>query len=110
MEPVLSPRRFAARKGAADANQSAIVRALRQCGASVVDLHAVGGGVSDLLVGHRGVNYLLEVKVETGMLRESQTRFIAEWRGLGPKVVRTPAEALQAIGISSLNLTPNDTV
>ena len=45
-----------------DANQTAIVEALRKCGASVQSLAAVGKGVPDLLVGLRSRNYLLEVK------------------------------------------------
>lgn len=36
-----------------DANQTAIVEALRKCGASVQSLAAVGKGVPDLLVGLR---------------------------------------------------------
>lgn len=45
-----------------DANQAAIVKALRQMGASVQPLHTVGQGTPDLLVGIQGRNYLLEVK------------------------------------------------
>lgn len=45
-----------------DANQSSIVLALRQIGATVQPLHMVGRGVPDLLIGYRGQNFLLEVK------------------------------------------------
>lgn len=48
--------------GRTDANQSEIVAALRKCGASVQILSSVGRGVPDLIVGWRGVNYLMEVK------------------------------------------------
>ncbi len=95
----MKPRRFAARRGPADANQSGIIKALRRCGASVVDLHAVGGGVSDLLVGWRGENLLLEVKVAKGVVRESQSEFMATWKGRPPIVVRSELEALAAIGV-----------
>jgi len=45
-----------------DRNQSAIIKALRQMGATVQPLHAVGAGCPDLLVGFRGENVLIEVK------------------------------------------------
>ncbi len=45
-----------------DANQTEIVKALRQVGASVQSLASTGKGCPDLLVGFRGVNWLLEIK------------------------------------------------
>ena len=45
-----------------DINQSVIVAALRQLGASVQPLHILGGGAPDLLIGWRGQNLLIEVK------------------------------------------------
>jgi hypothetical protein len=45
-----------------DDNQTEIVSALRQIGASVQPIHMVGKGVPDLLVGFRGQTLLLEVK------------------------------------------------
>lgn len=45
-----------------DANQNEIVKALRQIGCSVQSLASVGKGVPDLLVGFRGVNFLIEIK------------------------------------------------
>ena len=45
-----------------DANQAEIVQALRQIGAVVQSLAAVGNGCPDLLVGFRGKNWLLEIK------------------------------------------------
>ena len=45
-----------------DANQSAIVKALREIGATVQVLSAVGQGCPDLAVGYHGVNVLLEAK------------------------------------------------
>ena len=92
-------RRFAARRGKLDATQPDIVKALKRVGASVQDLHAVGGGCPDLIVGYRGVNYLLECKTDTGAMKESQDTFIAGWQGAPVRVVRSPAEALTAIGI-----------
>lgn len=45
-----------------DDNQPAIVKALRAVGCSVQSLASIGKGCPDLLVGYRGVNYLIEVK------------------------------------------------
>ena len=45
-----------------DANQAAIVAALRQVGCYVQDLSGVGRGCPDLLVGYRGVWHVIEVK------------------------------------------------
>ena len=83
-----------------DANQSAIMAVLRQVGATVVDLSAVGKGCPDLLVGHRGVTYLLEVKNVKGKNKTTpdQDVFYAWWRGAPVTIVRTADEALQAIG------------
>jgi hypothetical protein len=95
-----------------DANQKAIVAALRSAGASVASLHGVGGGVPDLAVGYRGANHLLEVKnparrTRAGLSHDaSRTRrdtAVAQqalresWRG-SVVVVWSVDEALQAIG------------
>jgi len=46
-----------------DDNQAAIVKALRAIpGVTVRSLAAVGDGMPDLAVGHRGKTYLLEIK------------------------------------------------
>ena len=81
-----------------DANQSSIIAVLREVGATVVDLSAVGKGVPDLLVGHRGVTYLLEVKNVKGKTTPDQDAFYAWWRGGPVHIVRTADEALSAIG------------
>ena len=59
----------------------------------------------DLLVGYRGKNYLLEVKLPLGpeggkshsKPNQSQVNFLRTWRGQRA-VVRSPQEALEAIG------------
>lgn len=86
-----------------DNNQSQIVTELQQIGASVIDLSGVGGGVCDLLVGYRGVNYLMEIKnLETGYgkrgLNKNQKDLADEWRGSPIHVVYTGDEALKIIG------------
>jgi Holliday junction resolvase len=82
-----------------DANQASIVSALRQVGASVVDLSAVGRGVPDLLVGFRGQTYLLEVKNRLGRnrLTADQNVFLAWWHGVPPIIVYNETDALIAI-------------
>ena len=59
-----------------DANHAAVVRALRQVGASVLDLSRVGQGCPDLLVGYQGKNFLVEVKATAKKkLTKDQVRF-----------------------------------
>ena len=83
-------------KARVDANQSIIVDALRQVGARVVSLAAIGKGCPDLLVGFRGRNYLLEVKIDKGALTSMQVSFAEMWRGQ-VVVVRNVDEAIFAI-------------
>lgn len=86
-----------------DANHSKIVAALRQVGATVLDLSAVGGGCPDLLVGYRGHDLLMEVKdgekkPSQRRLRPNQVEFCERWRGKEPVKVETVDEALRIIG------------
>jgi hypothetical protein len=87
-----------------DANQAEIVAALFAAGCSVQDLHAVGGGCPDLLVGRCGVAFLLEVKAprnlrgEPKQLTPDQIEWHRSWRG-HVRVVTTPEEALHAVGL-----------
>lgn len=81
-----------------DANEPEIIRALESVGATVTHLDAGKGGIPDLLVGFRGVNYLLEVKTERGKLRPVQAEWHALWRGQ-VTVVRSVVEAWAAIGV-----------
>ena len=53
---------MARRAAKADANQPDIVQTFRDLGATVQHLHTVGMGCPDIIVGFRGVNYLVEIK------------------------------------------------
>jgi hypothetical protein len=87
-----------------DMNEAEIIDALRKAGASVFVLDRP----VDLLVGFRGVNYLVEVKLPLGpqggsshsYLTPAQADFQAGWRGQ-LTVVRTAEEALHEIGLLS---------
>ena len=99
-----------------DQNQSEIVDALRRVGCSVQDLHEVGQGCPDLLVGvpsyytmidpengerfmvNASHNILLEVKSAHGKLNEREAAWHADWRGQ-VCIVRSVDEALAAVGI-----------
>jgi hypothetical protein len=81
-----------------DANQDAIVSALRAAGATV----EIIGKPVDLLVGIHGRNFLLECK-DGGKtpgnrpLTKAQEKFIPAWRG-SVAVALSPEAALKVIG------------
>lgn len=85
-----------------DANQEAIVDALRVHGATVQSLAAIGAGCPDLLVGFGGQNFALEVKDPAKppshrRLTVEQRLWHARWQGQ-VETVLTSADALAAIG------------
>lgn len=84
-----------------DANQDAIVSALRAAGASVQSLAPIGKGCPDLLVGIGGATgealFLMELKVERAQPNDKQLKWHADWK-TQVHVVRTPDEALRVIG------------
>ena len=68
-----------------DANQAAIVGALRQAGCKVLHLHTIGRGVPDLLVCYRGLLILVEVKdggkaASKQKLTPDEQRWHSEWQ------------------------------
>ncbi len=70
-----------------DANQHEIVAALRAVGCSVQSIATVGHGCPDLLVGLRGMNWLMEVKdrrkpPSQRKLTPMEAAWAARWRGL----------------------------
>jgi hypothetical protein len=87
-----------------DANQAAIVEALRACGASVQSLAAVGKGVPDLLVGLRTRNYLIEVKdgskpPSARKLTPDQVQWHTKWAGQ-VLTVTSPDDALRQLDLT----------
>lgn len=95
-------------RGRTDANQKAVVAALRAAGCSVLSLANIGSNAPDLLVGFRGVTYLLEVKnpevVKTYNAKKreamkSQALWHQSWQGTPPVFVHSPEEALKAVGL-----------
>lgn len=83
-----------------DGNHKAIVATLRNAGAAVLSLAAVGHGVPDLLVYFRRTLYLLEVKdgsrpPSARRLRPAQEAFRLRWP---VSVVTSEVEALKAVG------------
>ena len=92
---------------ARDANEPEIVEALQAVGATVERLDTP----FDLLVGYRGKDFKLEVKVPLGKkggasasrLTVDQVVFQRTWRGAPLYVVRSSREALEAIGAKARN-------
>ena len=80
-----------------DANQDAIVCALRAAGASVQSLAAIGKGCPDLLVARAGLMWLMEVKRGAAKPNPAQYDWHANWMA-DVHVVRTPDDALRVIG------------
>lgn len=87
----MSLHRFDARR---DSNEKSIIKVLQSFGATV---HRLSEPV-DLLVGYKGVNYLIEIKTETGTLTKKQSEFVKSWKGRYA-ICRNETEALFAIGI-----------
>jgi Holliday junction resolvase len=86
-----------------DANQEAVVSALRAAGAQVQSLAAVGKGVPDLLVKYQGTFYLIEVKdgrqpPSKRQLTPDQVKWHEEWKCAFLGVVENPEQALKFIG------------
>jgi hypothetical protein len=91
------PRRAAKR----DAAEPEIVSTLQQCGFSVYRLDQP----VDLLVGHRGRNYLVEVKTGTKGygkgLNENQQQFDDNWRGSRVVTLHSAQDAMDwAVAVS----------
>ena len=72
-----------------DGNHETIAEALQYHGCIVADLAEAGGGVPDLLVGYRGIIFLVEVKSPVGVLSPKQRDFFDRWIEHPALVLRT---------------------
>lgn len=86
-----------ARHGRVDLNQKSIVKELRSRGCSVFVASDVGRNFPDLVIGHKGVNYMVELKSGKYKQSEGQVKFEKEWRGQY-NVAYTIEELLEIIG------------
>jgi hypothetical protein len=82
-----------------DENHRAIVSAFRYCGAHVGDLSNAGGGIPDLVIGFRGVLFLVEVKTPKGALSPKQKEFFALWSEYPTLVIRSVDEAMDVMEV-----------
>ncbi len=69
-----------------DANQSGIVRFLRDKGVIVRHTHMVGTGFPDIVCGYKGINFLFEIKdsdkpESAKKLTPAEIIFHYEWQG-----------------------------
>ena len=84
-----------------DANQKAIVIALRKLGATVEPIQRLGHGIPDLLCGFRGRNVLLEIKdpnqpPSKTVLTQDERDWHDMWRGQ-VAIVYDVNEAIHAV-------------
>lgn len=69
--------------------------ALRAAGRTVAVISMVGKGVPDLIAGHLGRTFLLEVKAGNAKMTVDEAAWHLAWRG-HVTIVRTPQEAIEA--------------
>lgn len=83
-------------KARVDNNQSAIVKEARQLGASVAITSQLGKGFPDIVIGHQGKNYLIEIKdgdssPSAQRLTPDEAHWHAAWRG-SVHIIKDPSE------------------
>jgi len=93
-----------------DANHNEIKAALIAHGATVYDLHAVGNGAPDMLVGWQGENFLMEIKNMKSLygrkgLNKKQRLFAGTWRGGHVHVVYSKEQAIEIMAKHVAELT-----
>jgi hypothetical protein len=85
-----------------DANQPELVKQIRMLPQTTVFVTStVGGGFPDIIVGHRGKNYLMEIKRSDGYpsdrkLTDDELSFFESWKGQ-VDVVSTIEEVVQVL-------------
>lgn len=88
--------------GRIDANQPAIVDALRKHGASVWITSDLGFGGPDIVVGWRGRNIMMQIKdgdkhLSAQALTDDEGRFHESWRGSNILVINSIEAAIKAL-------------
>lgn len=82
-----------------DTNHNAIVRNLKQLGASVIDTSGQGDDCPDIIVGFRRHNYIAEIKFNNAKLRKGQLKLVELWRGEMIYILRTRDDCLKMLGL-----------
>ena len=77
-----------------DANQAAIVEALRGCGYSVAISSMMGHGYPDIAVGCRGKTLFMEIKAGSNCLTPDEREWKDNWKG-SYVVVRSVEQAIR---------------
>ena len=90
-----------------DANQTAIVEALRKAGCSVAITSSSGDGFPDIVAGKNGVNWLIEIKdgnkpPSQQRLTDGQARFHDDWEGQ-ICVINSVDDALELISLKKMD-------
>jgi hypothetical protein len=85
-----------------DANHTAIVKAVTQCGARVLDLSRLGQGVPDLLIAYRGQLCLWELKdgdkpPSKRRLTPAEQAWHEHWQGAPVLIINSVDEAIDAL-------------
>lgn len=86
-----------------DKNQKDVVKALRDYGADVILLHAVGHGLPDLMVCYEDQTILIEVKDgKDKKLTPQQITLFANWKGGPLHRVNSVQEAVDVLKLYEL--------
>jgi hypothetical protein len=70
-----------------DSNHAEIIKALRKIpNLSVFSTHEVGKGFPDIVIGYKGINYLIEIKdgnkpPSARKLTDAEVKFHNDWQG-----------------------------
>jgi len=84
-----------------DANQNEIVSDLRRLMISVLIISQLKN-CADIIVGYRGKNYIIELKVPGGKTTPGQDQFKDKWKGQCA-VCTSLVDVLRVIGFEGLN-------
>jgi hypothetical protein len=85
-----------------DSNHAEIIKALRKIpNLSVFSTHEVGKGFPDIVIGYKGINYLIEIKdgnkpPSARKLTDCEVKFHQDWNGQ-ISIIKNLDELLQII-------------